>query len=443
MKNIKAACLVWTGVFLALAGASGWLVHRRAPWSSAALFGGAIGGVLLLIAVAWLSAIPARMLEWWRIAGARLGREPRDGSRAAIIGTLRGRGELHAPFSRERCVLYSYEIGTNADGSTVHRPYEGFAMVPLSIEHDGEMTRILARPDIPSLRDTHPHGPAVESAAQLFVENTTFTPAPKAKAEAQDLSHTDGRLRVDHFREPRPTNLGACVFIEKRLAADTNVCAIGEYHADRRALVGPVTVRTGNSLVIDAAWRVVNAATACAIFAVIAVAAFTLFCANFPIDAVEQSQPQWTLRWWEVDLERFVDRHVRPPLVRAGMLTAPGFYLQPLCEGCAKGRLEIDGRTIELRHAAYVGDRTIHLSPQPGHRDGVTLTGRDRVVLTIDGKAAEVPASWLQPHDIETALGMRGEYEGRITAIAPDGWIRCRVSFHTRVDPDAWLLPRK
>jgi hypothetical protein len=105
-------------------------------------------------------------------------------------------------------------------------------------------------------------------------------------------------------------------------------------------------------------------------------------------------------------------------------------------------RLEIDGRIVELHHAAYAGDQTIHLSPRPGHRDGVTLTRRDRVVLTIDGKSAAVPASWLQPNDIETSLGSNGEYEGRITVIAPDGWIRCRVSFKTRVDAGAWL-PRR
>jgi hypothetical protein len=69
----------------------------------------------------------------------------------------------------------------------------------------------------------------------------------------------------------------------------------------------------------------------------------------------------------------------------------------------------------------------------------VTLSDSEHVVLTIDGKSAPVPDSWLQPHDVETALGSNGEYEGRITVMAPDGWIRCRVQFHARVDDDAWL----
>jgi hypothetical protein len=419
-------------------------VYRRAPWTGAALIGGFTGGLILLIAFSWLSAIPARILEWWRIVVARFGGEPREGKRVAIIGTLRGHGELAAPFSRERCVLYSYEViatDTHDGESTFRVAYEGFAMVPLSIEHGAERTRLLARPDI-KLPKTNPYGRSEEENAKLFVENSNFVPAPKKSAEEKDLSHTDGHLRVDYRRDPVETNIGACRLVERVLKADANVCAIGEYRADRRALVAPVTLRTGNSFGIGAAWRVVNAAIACAIFSAVALIAVAIFCVNFPIDAAEQSHPHRTMAWWEVDLERFIQKQVQTPLVRSGIMDTPGFRLQQVCAGCAKGRLEIGGRTIELKHAAYAGGKSVHLSSKPGDRDGVTLDGRERVVLTIDGKSADVPPSWLLPHDIETSLGSEGEYEGRVTVIAPDGWIRCRVSFHTRVDDDAWLAKR-
>jgi hypothetical protein len=52
-----------------------------------------------------------------------------------------------------------------------------------------------------------------------------------------------------------------------------------------------------------------------------------------------------------------------------------------------------------------------------------------------------VPKSWIQRGDVETSLGTDGDYSGRVTVMAPDGWIRCRVYFKTRVDPDAWLRP--
>lgn len=442
---MTVTCLTWTAVFLGLAGASGWFVSRRAPGGVPMIVGGLIGGLILLIALSWLRTIFARFIEWGMIVRARSGGEPRDGKRTAIIGTLHGYGELTAPFGRERCVLYSYEIATRdvVDGeSTERKAYEGFAMVPLSIEHGVERTRILAKPELPSLPSTQTKSRMAEANAKQFVESTTFVPAPPASAAEPDLSHTDGHLRFDHQRPPIETNIGACRLSETVLLGNTNVCALGTFRADRRALIAPVTLRTGSSFAIDAAWRVVRAAVATAIFSAIALVAAAVFCANFPIDAAEQAHPERALAWWEIDLERFVHKHVRTPLVRSGMLSSSGFYLQEVCDGCARGRLEVDGRAVELKHATYAGGRSVHLSAAPGDPNGVTLIDGDRVVLTLDGKSAEVPASWLQPTDIETALGSHGEYEGRVTVIAPDRWIRCRVSFKTRVDADAWLPSR-
>lgn len=431
-------------MFLALASASGWFVYRRAPWFSAAAIGAFAGGVTLVVLVSWIGSVLTRMAEWGLIVRARFGSEPRDGKRAAIIGTLRGKGELAAPFSRERCVLYSYEILARevSDGESQERKvYEGFAMVPLSIEHDTERTRILARPELPKLPPTQPKS-AGGWSVRRFVESTTFVPAPAASAEPKDLSHTDGHLRLDYRHDPATKNLDACRTVEQLVRSETNVCALGTYRADRHALIAPVTLRTGSAFGIAAAWRIVNAVLASAFAAAIAIVAVAVFCANFPLDAVEQSHPQWTLAWWEIDLERLVDKNVRTPLVRSGMLHSPGYHLQQVCDGCAKGRLEIDGRpAVELKHARYVGGKSVHLSAKPGDRDGVTFAG-ERVVLTLDGKSADIPPSWLQPNDIETSLGSDGQYAGRVTVIAPDGWIRCRVSFNTRVDADAWL-PRR
>lgn len=437
MKNAKSWCLVWTAVFLTLAGVSGWFVHRRAPWTSSAVVGGLIGGVLLVIAVSWWSSIPGRIADWLRIVSARFGGEPRDGKRSAIVGTLSGHGELRSPITGERCVLYAYEMTSNfrqGNTSGVRKAYEGMAMVPLSIEHGPERTRILAKPEL-EMKARHPKDPAARANAKAFVENTEFVPFTK---EEIDLTHSAGDLRYDYSREPIEQNIDACAFTEKTLQGATTVCALGRYDAERRALLAPVTLRTGSAFAIGAAWRIVNAAVAGSLFAAIALVAATIFCVNFPLDAAEQSRPEWKYEWWEIDLERFVDHHIRMPLHEAGMLSTPGFYLQDVCEGCAKGRLEINGRAIELRHTTYLGERAVHMSAKPGDRDGVTLDGH-KVLLTVGGISAPVPPSWLHENDVETALGSEGEYEGRVTVIAPDRWIRCRVSFHTPVDENAWL----
>jgi hypothetical protein len=446
VKNPKFTCLLWTVIFLTLAGASGWFVHRRAPEGPGAVVGGLIGGVLLVIVVSWLSAIPQRLYEWWLIVRAKMGSTPRYGRWSAIIGVLRGHGELTSPFTRERCVLYGYEVVADDvhDGSHSYREaYEGFAMVPLSIEHGVERTRILAKPKIPSLKSQPVRGAFAESNAQQFVSDTAFEPAPAKKNDEPDLTRGDGHLRYDYRTEPLVTDLRGCRLNEFFLRADQEVCVLGDYKADRHALVGEVNIRTGSTIAIDAAWRVVNAGIAAMIFAAFALAAATIFCVNFPLEAVEQSHPHWKLNWWELDIERFIDRRVRPPLVEYGVLTKPGFYLQDVCMDCARGRLEVDDRVIELKHAAYIGERAVHLSEQPGDRDGVTLRDGKIVELTVAGKTASVPASWIAPNDVQTALGTNGEYSGRVTVVAPDRWIRCRVYFKTDVDADAWLASRR
>ncbi|MEA2488942.1 MAG: hypothetical protein QOH21_734 [Acidobacteriota bacterium] len=442
-KNATVTCYTWLGLFFACAAVSGWFVWRRAPMGIELIVGPFIGGVVLVVALSWVSATFRRIVEWSMIVRARMGSEPRDGRRVALIGTLHGYGELTTPFSRKRCVAYSYEavITDIVDGESTQRTvYEGFAMVPLSIEHGVGRTRILAKPELPSLEKVWVRSRTAEANAKLFVESTKFGPAPSVKTEP-DLSHGDGHLRYDYERPPHETNLGACRLSERVLAGGTSVCALGIYRADRRALVAPVILRTGNSHGVDAAWRIVRAVLATTFAVAIGVAIVAIFCANYPIDAAEHSHPERTFAWWEIGFERLVERQVRAPMVRAGMLDSPGFYLREVCDGCAQGQLDFHGRTIELRHARYLGGKAVHLSAEPGARDGITLIG-ERVILTIDGKSADVPSSWLQPNDIVTSLGSHDDYAGRVTVIAPDRSIRCRVSFQLRVNDDDWLTSR-
>ncbi|MFP5246726.1 MAG: hypothetical protein ACLGH0_08530 [Thermoanaerobaculia bacterium] len=312
--------------------------------------------------------------------------------------------------------MYEYEIHTPQG----QKAYEGFDMVPLTIEHGAERTRILGKPDIDSIKTTYP-----KVNAQHFIDNTTF----------EEPKSNDERERFDYKEEMAPDDVDGCRLSEKFLPPGANVCAFGQYDAGRQALVAPVTLRTGSAFAIDAAWRIVNAGLAAVIFSAIALIAGALFCANFPLDAVEQSHPDWELSWWEVDLERVVEKHVRMPLVKAGMLSAPGFYLPEVYEDRAKGRLEVHGKVIELKFALYRGNG-VHLSAHPDDKDGVTLVDSKRVILTVDGKSAEVPQSWLLPNDINTSLSETGDYAGRITVIAPDRSIRCRVSFKTDQSPE-------
>lgn len=450
MKNEKISCAFWLFVFLAFCFAAGWFVHRRVPETAAAMVGGFVGGILILLVFSYLLAIPSRIREWLLIVRAKVGGEPRDGSRSALIGTLRGHGELTAPFSRERCIAYAYEIHTRVvrraqKGTSVEmkKAYEGFAMVPLSIEHGTERTRILTRPET-KLRKTDA-GESAKAHARDLIANTTWEDAPAPAKDEPDLSHTNGHHRRDH-RILADADPDTCTFTERILTGGSGACAIGVYSSDKRALVAPVKLYAGEgSFAIGAAWRIVYAGIGVVVFSAILLAATAVFCANTPLDARESSSPDWTLTWPEIELERFVDRQVRTRMVNAGMLsTSSGFYLQDVCMHCAKGEMIVDGRTIVLKHAAEIGPRTIHLSANPGDRDGLTLSSSDRVTVTLNGRTAPIPPSWILPNDVVTALGSGSvaDYAGRVTIVAPDRWLRARVTFKTRVNADAWLPAR-
>src|SRR6187549_661692 len=75
VKSQKLACSAMLVLFLALGGASGWFVYRRAPWGTAAVIGGVVGAILLYLPLGFLMAIPGRIGEWWLILRARLGAE--------------------------------------------------------------------------------------------------------------------------------------------------------------------------------------------------------------------------------------------------------------------------------------------------------------------------------------------------------------------------------
>ncbi|HYC60204.1 MAG TPA: hypothetical protein VEK79_11635 [Thermoanaerobaculia bacterium] len=228
------------------------------------------------------------------------------------------------------------------------------------------------------------------------------------------------------------TRIAELMFVFRRSGSEPpDPDAPGRAHQVERQVVEELEQHTGISYGLRAAGRVVTATIAAVIFNAIAIIVVAVFCALFPPQADD-------LRWWEIDVERFFDQKVRTPLVASGVVSSRGNRLQELCEGCADGRLEIDGQTTELKHATYRGGRAVHLSAAPNDRDGVTLDG-ERVVLTRNGKSVDVPASWLQPSDIQTSLSEQGQYAGRLTVIAPEGWIRCRVSFNARVDAKAWL----
>lgn len=444
--KMARSCLRVLLLYFAAAAAVGVVFYHRFPEIGSAIGAGLVAGFFLCLAIGYLYAIPSAFVDWWRM---RPGAKPRDGKRSAIIGPVRQSGaSLHSPFTRQACVAYHYKIISMA-GEGPKTDYEGFALVPSYIATDEGQIRIMAYPDLdyPAERI---RGEEAREVARKYIESTTFTNTVEkgikgAMAALNNLlNDDDGSIRYDHRIEP-VSDLGTCMLEEKVLLSGDNVCAIGKYSEERRALVtdpagllSALTIKKGT----PASFRrgQIRKAIGSAIGVVICLgllAGATLFFLNsVPMDEAEQRNPNRRFFWEEVKLEHWIERHIRKTPD-----TGPMRFLE-LCDHCATGVLEAGGKVIELKHAGGWEDaqqRVVHLAAAEGERDGVTLTYAKKqrggkVAIIINGREFPVPDEWLLPSDLHNSLHNNETLDGRVTVLAPNDTIRLRASFRAPLE---------
>ncbi len=447
MSSLARSCLRVLLLYVVCAVAVGVVVHHRVPILTIAIWSGVIAGFFLFLAIAYLFAIPIAFVDWWRM---RPGAKPRDGKRVAIVGPIRNAGaSLHSPFTRQSCVAYHYKI-ISMEGEQPKNDYEGFALVPSYIATEDGQIRILAYPELEfpweKLRGEEPR-----DHARAYIAATTFTNVRQkgvkgAMAELSALmSDDDGTIRYDHRIEPVTDDLGKCMLEERVLLSGENVCALGKYSEERRAIVPdpgafshsltikkgtPESFRRGQiKKAIGSAFGVVF------LLALLAVAA-GIFLSQTPLDAAEQDNPDRRFFWEEVQLEHWLERNFRKRPE-----TGPMYFLD-LCRHCAKGRLEAGGKNIELKYAAGWEDaqrREVFVTAAEGEKDGVKLTyDKEKrikhVLVVINGTEFTVPDDWLLPSDVHTSLHDNETLDGRLTVMAPNGSVRMRAAFRAPLE---------
>jgi hypothetical protein len=441
MKNVGGACLKLLVLYLVLVAGVAVVAWYRTADTGFATLAGFIGAVPLWLAVAYLISIPGRIRDWILIRRAARGAPEQDGKRTAVLGTLRAlRETLRAPFSDTPCVAYTYAVDTIGE-DTPGGSFNGSAMAPAAVHTRFGDFRLLAMPDF----EEHPRlltGSDVMSKAKRFFEATEFTQGTRVFNAPLD---THGGYRHDRAIGTSAPNFERSAYKELVFAPGEPVCVIGAYDSARRGLVpdpkaaflGLVLKRGTEQSIASRAARapftaLIGAAFFTAIFAVAAL--WTL--AAMPLDAAEQVNASRVIWWPEVRLERWLERDVRPRMV--SMLGTPGTRLPELCAGCARGRIEILGEVIPLTTA--VGRENAEQMVLEVRGEGATIvrtwdkkTRTPALAIERNGRTFVVPPDWLSPEDVQTFGGSENEVEGRITIVAPDDSIRCRVYFSVRL----------
>jgi hypothetical protein len=166
------------------------------------------------------------------------------------------------------------------------------------------------------------------------------------------------------------------------------------------------------------------------LFLAIAAAGLAALYAFVPLSASEQMLPNLRRTWREVRLERTIDRKLRPPLRKAGLLDS-GTPAVMLDLGAARGRITANGRDAGVTRAAAtrLGDTiTIHIDD-----DAAVLTvENNRPTALRFGNAAVDPSTFARDLEVDITSSLHhGEVAGRFTYFRDDAESpAARVTFH-------------
>jgi len=372
--KMKSACFAWLGLYLFLAISVGAIVYRRMPVAQTAVVAGAIGGGIAWIGVGFLAGIRQKFADVRMIRRGLAGEPPVDGEKIAAIGRIipTGAQPLLSPLTRTPAVAYKYEIQSIRSKSS-RILFDGFALIPSAIQSSQGTIRILAYPELLIRRKSLSRDQVEDNAAE-YIRNTEFRDPGRAGIQASfkeimaDFKDDDGSIRTDQRTSSDQPDLSNVWYTEQVISPGDRVCAIGRFSVQRGGLVPDpnlplhqITIRKGEpdsfvrKTILGAFGNLIGAAIFLGAFA----AGLVMFMTVVPLEAAEHLAPSQNPTWFEVRLERLLNKRVRIPLLQAGVLDEE--IVPPAVEpGAARGRVISEGREVEVRRASATreGDET-------------------------------------------------------------------------------------
>jgi hypothetical protein len=172
---------------------------------------------------------------------------PADGRLVAIAGPIRPLGApLTSPFSGQPCVAYEYEVmkreKTQRGGTTSSADVAGFALAASTVDSPHGGVRLLGFPILDQFPQTN-WGQEARKAAERYVAATTFESARGLRgvkllsAFDEALSDDDGVVRKDFRLREGTIPFDKRQLQERVVKVGQEVCALGRYDAQKRALV--------------------------------------------------------------------------------------------------------------------------------------------------------------------------------------------------------------
>lgn len=247
---MKRGCVLTLLILAALLGGYWYLLHGHIEppvlwWSIgiASFFMWIATGTLRTAAMAARDA--SRVSSQSSFAGFS-SEEMTDGETVTIVGRVRALGSpLHAPFSGQPAVLYSYEIehiSQDAKSTSTAKDYSGFALAPTAIDSSRGSINLLGFPLLEGFPKSTVDTDAARQNAAAYIASTPFTdmqgfhPGQIYHQIRDVLTDDDGHIRKD-WKMTEDRDLSGKSLTEQIVAPGEQVCVIGTWSAEKHGLV--------------------------------------------------------------------------------------------------------------------------------------------------------------------------------------------------------------
>ena len=172
-----------------------------------------------------------------------------DGTLVVAAGPIRPLGApLTSPFSGQPCVAYEYEVvqrgpARSGETSSPGADIAGFAMAASAIDTSGASVRLLGFPILDQFPQSRDSGPDVAARARQYAASAPFeTMRGLGKLQMfasfdDALADADGAVRKDFRLTDEAIPFERRTLGERIVRVGEEVCALGRYDAEKRALV--------------------------------------------------------------------------------------------------------------------------------------------------------------------------------------------------------------
>ena len=245
---VRRGCTFFVLLFGALFALYLWFFTRYFEWPGN-LFAAGLGSIFGAVGI---SGVGQLFWAWRDTAAFRRAsrREPlADGRLVVLAGPIRPIGApLTSPLGGRSCAAYEYEVSEDLPARKGHAASKrtdlaGFAMAASVVETTGGAIRLLGFPLLDEFPQSSFAGAAATARARRYAASTPFEAmqgfaALQMLASFDDaLADADGAVRKDFRMNEEPIPFERRRLSERLVEVGQDVCALGRYDAEKRALV--------------------------------------------------------------------------------------------------------------------------------------------------------------------------------------------------------------